>query len=107
MTDEEAWTFLAASHTGVVTSLRKDGIPVPLPVWFAARDGAVYFSTPAGSKKVSRVRRDPRVSFLAEAGGAWKELQAVIVIGRASIVEDDAERRAALDAISEKYTSFK
>ena len=38
---DEAWAFLAAGHTGILTSLRSDGWPVSLPVWFVAFDGAI------------------------------------------------------------------
>ena len=34
LSDEEAWAELAAAHTGIFTTLRRDGRPVTLPTWF-------------------------------------------------------------------------
>ena len=34
--DDEAWAELDAAHTGILTTLRRDGWPVSLPVWFAS-----------------------------------------------------------------------
>ena len=42
MTTDEAWGVLASAHTGIFTSLRHDGVPVSLPVWFVALDRRVY-----------------------------------------------------------------
>ena len=43
-----------------ITSLRRDGMPIALPMWFCVVDGAVYFRTLARSKKAARLRHDPR-----------------------------------------------
>ncbi|WP_433053264.1 PPOX class F420-dependent oxidoreductase [Dactylosporangium sp. CS-033363] len=46
----------------LVTTFRRDGTPVPTPVW-AARDGdALMVWTAAGSGKVKRIRRDGTVT---------------------------------------------
>jgi nitroimidazol reductase NimA-like FMN-containing flavoprotein (pyridoxamine 5'-phosphate oxidase superfamily) len=107
LTREEAWKVLADSHTGIFTSLRADGMPIALPVWFVALDERIYVAAPMHRKKVARVRRDPRVSFLVESGELWKELRGVHLTGRAHFVEDPARIavvRAALDA---KYNAFR
>ena len=77
LTPDEQWTTLEAAHTGIFTSLRRDGAPVALPVWFAVVDRKIYFRTPTRAKKVLRVRHDDRCSCLVESGLAWKELKAV------------------------------
>lgn len=103
----EAWDVIAASHTGILTTLRRDGMPVSLPVWFAVDQQTIGMRTPSGTKKVFRIRRDPRASFLVESGKRWEELRAVHLTGRAEVVEDpDAIARigAALDA---KYAGFR
>jgi Pyridoxamine 5'-phosphate oxidase len=87
LTDGEAWDVLETSHTGILTSLRRDGVPVSLPVWFVVDDGAVLVAGPAASHKFTRLRRDARVAFLVESGEAWKELRAVHLVGRAELVD--------------------
>jgi len=45
-----------------VTSYRRDGTGVATPVWFVESDGRLLVETDAGSYKVRRIRRDPRVT---------------------------------------------
>ena len=106
MTDDEAWAFLAAGHTGILTTLRADGFPVTLPVWFVVVDRAVLVAGPAHTKKFVRVRRDDRCSFLVEEGERWAELRAVQLTGRAEIVaEPDWEAADAL--FDAKYAAYR
>jgi nitroimidazol reductase NimA-like FMN-containing flavoprotein (pyridoxamine 5'-phosphate oxidase superfamily) len=109
LSDDEAWDVVARSHTGIFTSLRADGTPIALPVWFVVVDRRVYVSGPATAKKLVRVRRNPRVSFLVESGERWRDLRAVHVTGTARIVdagERDLLARIAADADA-KYSPFR
>jgi len=45
----------------LVTTFRKDGTPVPTPVWVVRDGDAPAVWTPAVSGKVKRIRRDPQV----------------------------------------------
>src|SRR5437764_9139348 len=107
LTDTEAWDVLARAHTGIFVSLRRDGVPVALPVWFVALDQHIYVTTPARTKKLVRVRHDPRVAFLVESGERWAELSAVHLTGTARVVTDTdmVERVAA--ALDAKYRTFR
>jgi PPOX class probable F420-dependent enzyme len=107
LTTEEAWTVLAEAHTGILTTLKGDGTPISLPMWFVALDERIYVVTPARSKKVGRVTRDPRVSFLVESGTRWIELQAVHLTGRARVVDDDDLHGRVRDALDHKYAAFR
>lgn len=100
------WAFIAAGHTGILTTLRADGWPLALPVWFVADDRSVYVRTPARTRKVDHVRRDPRVCFTVEAGRAWAELRAVVLTGRAHVVSESDEKDRIFDRIAEKYRGF-
>ncbi|MEV4417720.1 PPOX class F420-dependent oxidoreductase [Catellatospora sp. NPDC049609] len=46
-----------------LTTFRRSGTPVATPVWVARDGGALVVTTPAGSGKVKRLRRDPRVEL--------------------------------------------
>lgn len=46
-----------------LTSFRRDGSGVATPVWFVEADGRLLVETDAGSWKVRRIRRDPRVTI--------------------------------------------
>ncbi|HTA12338.1 MAG TPA: PPOX class F420-dependent oxidoreductase [Solirubrobacteraceae bacterium] len=52
--------IVRAKRTLVVT-YRRDGTPVPTPVWAAEADGVLYVRTERASGKVKRLRRDPRM----------------------------------------------
>ncbi|MFV0374612.1 PPOX class F420-dependent oxidoreductase [Microbacterium sp.] len=57
-------TELAQSRYVSLTSYRKDGTPVSLPVWIAdLGDGTAGFTTGSGSYKVKRIRRNPAVTL--------------------------------------------
>ena len=105
LSDEEAWEVLRTAHTGILTTLRRDGSPVAVPVWFVVDDRTIYVTGPKTTKKFVRIQNDPRVSFLVESGDAWKELCAVHVNGQAELVEDpDWEHIDGL--LAEKYKGF-
>lgn len=106
MTADEVWAFIEQAHTGIFTTLRRDGVPIALPVWFAALDRQIYVVT--RGQKVLRAEHDPRCSFLVEAGERWAELQAVHLTCQASIIEpdDDLARRIA-EQMAAKYAAFR
>ena len=107
LSDDQAWAELAAAHTGILTTIRRDGRPVPLPVWFVARDRLVYVRTPARTRKVEHLRHDPRATFLVERGKRWAELCAVMLHADVSFVEVGAERDAVEAALGEKYAAYR
>lgn len=99
--------MLTRAHTGIFVSLRRDGGPVALPVWFVALDERIYLTTPARAKKVARVRHDPRVAFLVESGEHWVELAGVHVTGAACIVTDPELLGRVAAALDAKYRTFR
>jgi PPOX class probable F420-dependent enzyme len=107
LTPDEAWDVLGRAHTGILTTLRADGAPVTLPVWFVALDRTICFRTPSRAKKVARIRRDPRASFLVESGERWAELCAVQLSGRVDRVDDETARGRIDAALDEKYAPFR
>lgn len=107
LTADEAWDVIEGSHTGILTTLRADGSPVTLPTWFVVLDRTICMSTPPQTKKVIRIRRDPRASFLVESGKRWAELRAVQVSGRVEIVEDESTQALISETLDEKYAAFR
>ena len=102
----EAWQMLAEAHTGIFTSLRADGTPIAWPVWFVAMDDRIYLDAVASTKKVARIRRDPRVSFLVESGTRWRELRGVQLTGRAAVLADPVVEARARVLLGTKYAGF-
>jgi nitroimidazol reductase NimA-like FMN-containing flavoprotein (pyridoxamine 5'-phosphate oxidase superfamily) len=102
LTQEEAWDFIEQSHTGIFGTLRSDGAPIMLPIWFVVIDRRIYVRTGSESMKAKRARRDARASFLVESGEQWAELQAVHMVG--GITEVDVESDRGIEA-EEKFTA--
>lgn len=104
---DEAWDTLERAHTGVLTTLRADGVPISLPVWFVVLDRQIYVSGPAHTKKFVRVERDARVSFLVESGERWVDLLGVHLTGTARIVDDGPLLERVATALAHKYDRFR
>jgi nitroimidazol reductase NimA-like FMN-containing flavoprotein (pyridoxamine 5'-phosphate oxidase superfamily) len=107
---DEAWDVLASSHTGIFTTLRRDGMPIALPVWFVALDRTICLAAPTRTKKLARLRHDPRASFLVESGERWVELKAVHLTGSVRFLTLDADRELIEridDALDVKYGPYR
>ena len=52
---------LAGHKYCLLTTFRRDGTPVPTPVWFGVGEGRLYVRTEAAVGKVKRIRNDPHV----------------------------------------------
>lgn len=106
MSDDEIWQFVGEGHTGVLTTLRRDGTPIALPVWYATIERRVYVVT--RGRKLARIGHDPRATFLVEDGVRWAELRAVHLVGRARIVEPDPSLAEAIrQQLDDKYAAFR
>ena len=52
---------IVACKRSLLVTYRRDGTPVPTPVWAAEADGLLYVRTERAAGKVKRLRRDPRM----------------------------------------------
>ena len=92
MSEQEIWQFLEQGHTGILTTLRQDGMPIALPIWYVCLDQHIYIGT--RGKKLNRISNDPRASLLVEEGKRWSELRAVHMTGKAEIVNLEGDLKA-------------
>jgi PPOX class probable F420-dependent enzyme len=82
---------LAAAHEYWLATVRPDGRPHLMPVWAVWHDGALWFSSTAGSRKTRNLRADSRCSVSIDNG-----TEPVVIEGVAEEVTDpEAIRRAA------------
>lgn len=86
----------------VLVTFRKDGTPVPTPVWFALLgDRRLVIGTDLRTAKVRRIRRDPRARvFPSDPRG--KPLGPAVE-GTARILDAVNERQEAEEALDRKY----
>lgn len=106
MTPDECWAYVAESHTGILTTLRRDGTPIALPLWYACIDRTVYAQT--RGRKLDRIRHNPRASFLVQSGDHWAELKAVHLTGTAELIDLDEHLSVRFTAeMDRKYKPFR
>jgi len=107
--------LLNTCHTGRLGTVGKDGRPMVKPLNFAYHEGRIYFHCAREGEKLNDIRRDDRVCFevdlpVAYVRGAMETpcrseylYRSAIAHGRATIVEDRAERLLGLDCLMAKY----
>lgn len=88
MSQEEVDEFLRAERTTTMCSMHPDGSIHAVAMWYAFLDGTLAIETKRKSQKIQNLRRDPRLTFLVEAGDRYENLRGVELVGRARIVED-------------------
>lgn len=93
-----------------------DGKPYVVPMNFCYVEDRIYLHSHKDGKKMQEIRKSPEVCFEVDEGDiitgenpcdySW-QYTSVIANGKASIVEDDAERLKGLKLISDKYSPGK
>lgn len=95
------------SHTGILATLRRDGVPIVLPIWFVVIDRRIYLRTAADSKKAGRIHHDPRASFLVESGQRWADLCSVHLTGRVARVDEQFLVSRIEELFEVKYAGYR
>lgn len=88
MSPGEVEAFLAERHTTTMCTINVDGSIHAVAMWYGFADGRLAVQTKAKAQKVRNVRRDPRMTWLVEAGERYGELRGVELVGRGEVVED-------------------
>lgn len=94
---------LAEQEFVSLTTYRKNGEGVATPVWIAPALGGLVVTTPAGSGKVKRLRRDPRVTLRPCSRRGHVEPDAPYATGLATIVTDETQIATATAALARTY----
>ena len=103
MSEPEADAFLAAQRNATVGTIGANGRIHLVGMWYAWFDGHVWLETKPKSQKVVNLRRDPRMSFLVEAGHTYDQLRGVALEGEGVVVDDaDLLERVCLE-VFERY----
>jgi PPOX class probable F420-dependent enzyme len=86
-----------------LTTYRRDGRPVPTPVWHAVSGGELYIVSEARAGKVKRIRRDGRVVVAVCDRRGRIAPGATTAGGTARLLDGDATTTARA-LIARKYT---
>ena len=99
--------FLEGKEIVVLATVQADGAPLAMAMWFLHDPSVLTMISESGTQKVRNLRRDPRVSIVAEAGGRGEKIRGVAVQGRAEFLADGPERRALVERFHAKYSDLK
>ena len=102
MTDAEWRDFLVGRpRTGKLATVRRDGRPHVVPIWFDLDGDELVFTTWQGSAKAKSIRRDPRVCLCVDDGRP--PFAYAMIEGDARLTEDPAELRTWATRIGGRY----
>ena len=102
MSHDEWRTFVqAGTRTGKLATVRADGSPHVVPVWFVLDDDDIVFTTGASTVKGKAIARDPRVALVVD--DERPPFGFVAIQGRAQTSDDLAELRTWATRIGARY----
>ena len=95
--------FLAAKEVVVLATVSADGGPLAMPMWFLHDGDSLVMISVDGLSKVRNLRKDPRVSVVAETGTRGAEIKNLVVQGRVEILGPTPERAALVERFLARY----
>lgn len=107
---EEALQLLAGAEYGTLATADEAGNPYAVPLSFVVMDGQIYFHCALRGHKIDNLAARPAVCFSAvgKTQPVYNKdfstlFESVVVFGAAHLVENAAEKTAALMALCQKY----
>ena len=102
MADDERRAFLLqGTRTGKLATVRRDGRPHVVPIWFVLDGDDVVLTTGADTVKGRNIRRDPRVCLCVDDEDP--PYAYVMVEGEAQISEDPDELLSWATRLGHRY----
>lgn len=109
LSQEETAAVLARGSSGVLALAGEDGYPYAVPLSYVYDGGRLYFHCARSGHKLDAIRRCEKASFcvidqdqiVPEEYTSY--FRSVIAFGRVRILEDEGEKRAAIEKLALKY----
>ena len=111
LSTEQNEEILRRATSGVLALQGDDGYPYAVPLSFVYDEGRLYFHSAVAGHKIDALKNSEKATFciIAEDNIVPSEFttlyKSVIVFGRAKIVENEEEARAAMIKLGKKYSS--
>ena len=100
--DARIQRYLDGKDVVVLATVLRSGAPLVTPMWFLHDPQGLTMISVDGLTKVANLRRDPRVSVVAETG-TRRDIQSVTVQGRVEFLDDTPARASLVERFHEKY----
>ncbi len=106
MSKEEMTIFLQNQISLQIGTINKDGSPHLATMWYFYDGESFIFHTYTKSQKILNLKRDSRITVLAEAGSEYSDLQGVIAYGGTEIIngkDNQEEVIRYMELVGNKY----
>lgn len=106
---EECEEILVRGKTGVLAVLGDDDYPYTVPINYYYTDGKIFLHCAKTGHKLDAIKKKQKVSFcVVDRDDILQEkyttlFKSVVTFGKAEILTDEAEMRASVTALAEKY----
>ena len=110
LTKEDCELVLERETSGVLAVQGDGGYPYAVPLSYVYTDGKIVFHCAKQGHKLDAIAQNDKVSFcVIDLDDIQPEryttyFRSVIAFGRARVLEEEAEKRAAIEALAAKYT---
>lgn len=110
MSFEDSAAVLERNTAGVLAAAGDDGYPYAVPLSYVYTNGKIYFHCAKEGHKLDAIARCEKVSFcVIDTDQVVPErfttfFRSVIAFGKARVMEDPVEKRAALEALAKRYS---
>jgi PPOX class probable F420-dependent enzyme len=89
MSHDEQVEFLLQQRSSTLGTFGPQGQIHLVGMWYGVLDNQIWFETKKKAQKTVNLRRDPRCSFLVEAGHTYDQLRGVAIEGQGVVIEDE------------------
>lgn len=116
MSEDQINNLLLTAPLGRLGTINAQGYPYVIAMHFVYLNGAIYLHGRLEGEKTDNIKNNPKVCFeideilkivtenLQSPAHATTKYRSVVVLGKAALISDKAEKEAALDAFTNKYT---
>ena len=109
LSQKEVEDILHKGTSGVLALLGDNDYPYAVPISYVYDDGKVYFHSAKSGHKIDAIQRTAKASFcvidedLVVPEEYTTYFRSVIAFGKIRVIEDDREKRAAIEKLAIKY----
>ena len=109
LSTEACIEILQRGSSGVLALSGNDGYPYALPISYVYQNGFLYFHSAKSGHKLDAIQRSPKASFcvidqdLVVPEEYTTYFRSVIAFGTIRILEEETEKRAAIQLLAQKY----
>lgn len=109
MTPEEAAAVLETGRFGVLAVQGDEGYPYAVPLNYVYEEGKIFFHSALKGHKIDAVLREPKASFCVVGQDQIVPAEyttyyrSVIAFGEVWILEDEQEKKDAIEKLARKY----